>query len=129
MEFLKSIWVWVLVVITVVTLTVLLMLSKVENGKLQSNIEVLNSNIIAQQTIIANYNDQIKDVSTTNINLSKELSNNAKELSKQQSQFNSNNLERLLNLKPTLIIKQANRKTKEIFDDYSTFTQDFEDNK
>lgn len=128
MDILQKVWGWVLAVVAVVILTILLMLSKVENGKLESNIDVLNGNIETQQIIIDNYNEQIDVISDINITLSKTLSENGNELDKQQTQFTSNNLERLLSKKPQLIIKLANDKTKSIFDEYSDFTKEFESN-
>ena len=114
------------VISAIALLTVLLVMSKVEVGKLEVYNQTLQENQDTQQELIENYNDQITTLSSIGIELSKNISKNKIDLIEQQSVYNSNNLGNALAKKPTLIIKMANRKTAKVFDDFSKFTQQFE---
>lgn len=109
-------------------LAYLLVMSEVQNGKLEVHNATLESNQETQQLLIKDYYKQIDYLSQANIELAKSFSANNNELKEQQKVFNGHNLGDLLEQKPTTIIRLANSKTAEVFDGFSTFTQEFEKN-
>lgn len=122
----QKLYIYGAIVAAIIALSTMLVLSKVETGQLEVENQTLSDNIETQQVLIKNYNKQIENFSDTVIDLSKKISDNDITLEKQQKVFNSHNLENLLEKKPTLIIKRANTKTAQLFDDFTLFTQEFE---
>lgn len=122
----QKIWLWLAGIGLVVTLSVLLVMAKVETGKLEVENLTLQENQQSQKVLIDNYNKQIEIISSVNVELSKEFVNNETDLVAQQKTFNAHNLEKLLESKPKMIVKLSNKKTAEVFNGFSNFTKVFE---